>query len=112
MVTILLPPQPHNEGRTCKTRGRRCCLQCGGHQFGGHDGDGGQEGCAADVRGAIAEVLIARAAVLDAYVGRRVDGARPVVVPAVRRPRARPDDHQLSVHCAKHKSKIEKLTLQ
>lgn len=58
-----------------------------------------QERCDSDVRGAVAQIVVARATVFDAYVRGHVDGARPVVRTAVRSPSARSDYHQLAVHC-------------
>lgn len=79
-------------------------------EFGRQRQDGRQEHRAAYVYGAVAKVIVARAAVFDAYVGWRVDGARAVVVSAVRGPRARSDYHHFSVHCNKTNDKsIEKL---
>jgi len=50
----------------------------------------------------VAKVLVARAAVFDAYVGWSVYGAWAVVAPTIRRPSARPDNQQLAVHCNSH----------
>lgn len=79
-----------------------------GRQLGDESHGGSHDRGPSRVRGAVAQVLVARAAVFDAYVRRRVDGARAVVVAAVRRPRARPDDHQLSVHWPGRKTKTKK----
>lgn len=85
-------------GKTPRERSGRGLEQIG-RQFRRDGQHGSQENGAAHVRRVVAQVLVARAAVFDAYVGRGVYGARAVVAAAVRRPRARPDDHQLSVDC-------------
>lgn len=65
--------------------------------------NGGQEhGAASNNHGAVAEVLVARTAVFDAYVRGCVYGAWAVIAPAVRCPSARPDYQQLAVHCNTH----------
>jgi len=68
-------------------------------EFGRNSRNGRQKSDGSGVGDTVAQVLVARATVFDAYVRGRVDGARTVVVPAVRRPRARSDYHQLAVHC-------------
>lgn len=59
---------------------------------------GQEHGATSDDHWAVAKVLVARAAVFDAYVRRGVYGARAIVAPAVRRPSAWPDYQQLAVH--------------
>lgn len=62
-------------------------LECVESEFCHGCQDCGLEQRAPDIRCSVTQVLVARATVLNTYVGRGVYGARAIVAAAVRRPR-------------------------